>query len=59
MAAGQLGCRVISIAITRKAQQGQKVRGRPLLICQAETPETTKYLGHMCDIYLFYANGIT
>lgn len=31
MATGQLGCQaVISIIIARKAQQGQKVKGRPL-----------------------------
>ena len=38
MAAGQLGCQAISSIVTRKAQQGQKVKGRPLQICQAETP---------------------
>lgn len=39
MAAGQLGCRAISIIIiTRTAQRGQKVKGRSLQICQAETP---------------------
>lgn len=53
MAAGQLGCRAISIIITHKAQHSQKVKGRPFQICQAETPRIPPNICvtvSMCDI---------
>lgn len=38
MATGWVGCQAISIIITHKARNGQKVKGWPLQICHPETP---------------------